>query len=139
MIPALRETGKRQLLHCKYIFNKGDLWGPFLLTLLLSTTLSFRKNEAASTIITLIFIIMWVGSFVVYLNANFLGSHMSFFQSVSLLGYCLFPINVVSLITLLVGGWIPAIFKLLLVVLSFIWSTLCKFWLIQHRQLSLVN
>ena len=52
----------------------GDLWGPFLLTLLLSITLAMRTNNDASTIITSIFFIMWVGSLVVYLNANFLGS-----------------------------------------------------------------
>jgi hypothetical protein len=56
----------------------GDLWGPFLLCLLLSTTLAFRSSEAQQTIMTSIFVIMWIGSIVVWINANFLGSNMYF-------------------------------------------------------------
>lgn len=111
----------------------GDLWGPFLLTLLLSCTLAFRTQKDASTIITSVFFTMWVGSLVVYLNANFLGSEMyswakyrSFFQSACMLGYCLFPLNVVSFITMIIGNYIPSPIKLTLVGFSFIWATLCK-------------
>ena len=43
---------------------------------MLSGTLSFRTEKDASTIITSIFFVMWVGSLVVYLNASFLGSEM---------------------------------------------------------------
>ena len=84
-----------------------------------------RSGESSSTIITSIFFIMWVGSVVVYLNASFLGSHMSIFQSICLLGYCVFPINIVSLITYLLGGFLIPSLKLLLVAISFIWATLC--------------
>ena len=118
-------------MHCTKSIILGDLWGPFLLTFLLSVTLSLRTTESASTIITSIFVIMWVGGIVVYLNANFLGSHMSIFQSICLLGYCVFPINVVSLATWLIGKWIPPALKLTLVAVSFIWATLCKYWFIE--------
>ena len=69
---------------------------------------------------------MWVGSMVVYLNANFLGSQMTFFQAASLLGYCLFPINVVSFAMIFLQGWIPAIFKLAAVGFSFLWASTCR-------------
>lgn len=55
-----------------------------------------------------------------------LSSWRSFFQSACMLGYCLFPLNVVSAITLLIGSWLPSPIKLGLVVLSFIWATMCK-------------
>ena len=113
-------------MHCKFLIILGDLWGPFLLTLLLATTLSLRTKESSSTIITSVFFIMWVGSVVVYLNANFLGSHMSIFQSICLLGYCVFPINVVSILTYLLGGFLIGPLKLILVAISFIWATLCN-------------
>jgi hypothetical protein len=60
-----------------YFYHQlGDLWGPLALCLLLSATLSFRTASESKAIITSIFVIMWVGSLVVYLNANFLGSSM---------------------------------------------------------------
>lgn len=59
-----------------FLINLGDLWGPFVLCLLLSTTLAFRTDESQQTIITSIFVIMWVGAMVVWINAYFLGSNM---------------------------------------------------------------
>lgn len=76
---------------------------------------------------------MWVGSLVVYLNANFLGSQMTFFQAASLLGYCLFPINVASLAMVFTKGWLPAVFKLAIVGASFVWSSLCRRLMTQVR------
>ena len=60
---------------------------------------------------------------------HLLFSCRSFFQSASLLGYCVFPLNVVSLLTCIIGSWIPPFIKLILVVLSLIWSTKCTFLL----------
>lgn len=50
-----------------------------------------------------------------------------------MLGYCLFPLNVVSFITMLVGRFIPSPIKLILVVLSFMWATLCKYGINKHQ------
>jgi protein YIPF6 len=50
----------------------------------------------------------------------------SFFQSASLLGYCLFPINVASFVMIFIESWLPPIFKLAIVVASFLWATLCN-------------
>jgi len=36
-----------------------------------------------------------------------------------------FPINLAALATAITGSWLPALFKLLLVAVSFFWSTLC--------------
>lgn len=76
---------------------------------------------------------MWVGSLVVFINANFLGSEMSFFQAASLLGYCLFPINVASFLMVFIQSWIPSIFKLGVVGVSFLWASTCISIYIQVR------
>ena len=59
-------------------------------------------------------------------NVN-IAQQRSFFQSACMLGYCLFPLNVASLITMLVGKYIPSPIKLVIVAVSFIWATLCNF------------
>jgi len=39
-----------------------------------------------------VFIVTWCGAAVVTLNAKLLGGSVSFFQSICVLGYCLFPL-----------------------------------------------
>lgn len=46
-----------------------------------------------------------------------------------MLGYCLFPLNVVSIITMLIGRFIPSPIKLCLVGFSFVWATLCNLFI----------
>ena len=128
---AISSTDCPQITQKLYPFiYSGDLWGPLLLCLLLCLTLSIRTEGETKTIITSIFVIMWVGSLVVYLNANFLGSEMTFFQAASLLGYCLFPINVASFSMMFLQGWLPSIFKLAVVGFSFVWASTCIYWFI---------
>lgn len=57
----------------------------------------------------------------------------SFFQAASLLGYCVFPINLASFSMIFIESWLPPIFKLAIVVASFLWATLCKCSLTQPR------
>ena len=69
---------------------------------------------------------MWGGAFVVTLNCKLLGGHISFFQCVCVLGYCIFPVNLAALtILFLKGAKINVLLvKLVLVVVSVIWSTM---------------
>ena len=50
----------------------------------------------------------------------------SFFQSVCLLGYCLFPLNLAAIINLGIGSSVHILIKLAYVGVAFIWSTYCK-------------
>lgn len=43
-----------------------------------------------------VFVIVWVGAAAVTLNAQLLGGSISFFQSVCILGYCVFPLTLSS-------------------------------------------
>jgi len=50
----------------------------------------------------------------------------SFFQTVCVLGYCVFPINIAALIVCLLKSLLPFIVKLIIVAVSFVWATFCK-------------
>ena len=45
-----------------------------------------------------IFIIFWIGSIVVTVNSKLLGGHISFFQCVCVLGYCVLPLAIALIV-----------------------------------------
>jgi hypothetical protein len=97
-----------------------DLWGPLLLCMLLSTILSLTApSEQASFVFATIFVIVWGGAGVVTLNAQLLGGTVSFFQSVCVLGYCIFPIVLASILCL----WDNHAWRFVVTSISFVWST----------------
>ena len=100
--------------------RQWDLWGPLIFTCLLSMTLAFRASEKGSTF-TLIFIIFWIGSILVYLNANLLGIKVSIFQIICLLGYCLFPLNIAAIILSL--GKFFEFLRLIILIACCTWSS----------------
>merc|ERR1712039_986704 len=74
-----------------------DLWGPLIFCLMLAMSMSFGASDADSSLVfTAVFVIVCGGSAVVTVNAALLGGKISFFQSVCVLGYCLFPLNIVE-------------------------------------------
>lgn len=84
--------------------KEWDLWGPLLVCLLLSVTLSITAPDSSSSIVfAAVFVIVWCGAALVTLNAQLLGGSLSFFQSVCILGYCVFPLTLSSLVCLFVG------------------------------------
>ena len=99
--------------------RQWDLWGPLILNMILATTLSFNIKEK-SQIISLIFIIFWLGGVVLYLNANFLGVKTSIYQMFCLLGYCLFPLNISAIIVTIFN--FNDIIRLIIVIITFVWS-----------------
>ena len=103
-----------------------DLWGPLIGSLLLSILLSFRApTHQASDVFASVFVSMTVGSAIVTLNAQLLGGTLSFFQSVCVLGYSVFPfilaaIPIVLLQSTVLGTlWL----NLILVLLGLVWAT----------------
>lgn len=98
-----------------------DLWGPLILCLMLATLLSwFAPYEQASLVFASVFVIVCCGAAVVTVNALLLGGDISFFQSVCVLGYCIFPLNLASIVCL-VGG--PIVWRVFVVAVCFFWST----------------
>ena len=79
-----------------------DLWGPFVLCLVLSVVLATQAAEnQKGYVFALVYIFVWAGSAVVTLNALLLKGKISFLQTVCVLGYCILPLTIAA-----IGGWV---------------------------------
>lgn len=103
-----------------FLDSLGDLWGPLLIGLLLSTILSLTApGDSASLVFATVFVIVWLGAAVVTVNAQLLGGTISFFQSLCILGYCVFPLTLAAFASLIMKLiWRPVREILLSVVTS---------------------
>ena len=109
------------LLHSIVPTFAGDLWGPLLLCLLLASTLSISASSKQSALIfAAVFVLVWVGAGIITLNAALLGGQISFLQSVCVLGYCIAPLNLASI---LCHAWANKIYHFVLVMVAFVWAT----------------
>ncbi|RLN06850.1 hypothetical protein BBJ28_00009397 [Nothophytophthora sp. Chile5] len=80
--------------------------------------------EQSAMVFTSVFVVIWVGAAVVTINAQLLGSTISFFQSVCVLGYCVFPLNIATLVCMLVKVVVSHILlRMVIVAVGFLWST----------------
>merc|ERR1712146_293319 len=78
----------------------GDLWGPLLVCLSLSILLSLSApSEQGALVFAAVFFVVWFGSAIVTLNAQLLGGTISFFQSLCILGYCVFPLDMAAFVS----------------------------------------
>uniref|UniRef100_A0A061R986 Protein YIP n=1 Tax=Tetraselmis sp. GSL018 TaxID=582737 RepID=A0A061R986_9CHLO len=110
-------TGKTKSL------RDWDLWGPLVFTLVLAICLS-QGSPKAGSIFSVVILVIGLGAVVLTLNVILLGGHIQFFQAVSLLGYCLFPLDVVALISILVHNAIARGIMLLLALAWCFWSAI---------------
>ena len=99
--------------------QQWDLWGPLLFITFLSCTLAMKSKDKSHTIIS-IFAIFWIGNLLVYINGNLLNSNIKFFQTICLLGYCLFPLNISSLILSITNFY--EIIRVTIVLITLVWS-----------------
>eukprot|EP00392_Amoebophrya_sp_AT5.2_P008362 g8383.t1 len=101
--------------------RKWDLWGPLFLCLALSTVLALQAHkDQAGRAFALVFILVWAGSGVVTFNTVLLKGKISFFQSVCVLGYCIFPLVLAAIASAIVSY---KILKVIFVVVGFVWAT----------------
>ncbi|KAL9182183.1 hypothetical protein ACHAXT_012835 [Thalassiosira profunda] len=103
-----------------------DLWGPLFICLSLALILSSKAPaHQTSRVFTTVFVVMWAGSIVVTVNAQLLGANMSIFQSLCVLGYCVFPLTVAALIiAILRFTWFGTLWlDLIWLALGFLWAT----------------
>jgi len=103
-----------------------DLWGPLIVCLMLSIILSFKApTNESSMVFASVFCLISVGASVVTVNAQLLGGTISFFQSVCVLGYCVFPMTISAILigilrlTPISFVW----FDMILLVVGFLWAT----------------
>jgi protein YIPF6 len=119
--PVLQSTVRAEL-------RDWDLWGPLFICMSLAVMLSLKAHDEASLVFSVIFVIMWVGAAVVTVNGQLLGGRLSFFQSVCLLGYCVFPILLSAGVCLGFNSFLPAglavILRFVAVVIALLWANL---------------
>mmetsp|Transcript_13356 Transcript_13356/g.25304 ORF Transcript_13356/g.25304 Transcript_13356/m.25304 type:complete len:257 (-) Transcript_13356:152-922(-) len=102
-----------------------DLWGPLLLCLTLSITMSSgQKDEQVGTVFATVFVLVWCGSVVLTLNVLLLGGTLSFLQSICVLGYCLAPLNFASII---IRIYSHHVLNAIVVLLALSWSVKASF------------
>ncbi|XP_019256477.1 PREDICTED: protein YIPF6-like [Nicotiana attenuata] len=73
-----------------------------------------------SEVFAVAFALLAAGAVILTLNVLLLGGHIIFFQSLSLLGYCLFPLDVGALICMLKDN---VILKVVVVCVALSWSS----------------
>ena len=115
-LPVSSEAKNKEL-------KQWDLWGPFIICLLLGTILCFTTKKNSGLVFSMIFIIMWIGAIVITMNSSLLGGKLTLMQCICLLGYCTFPLVLASFINRVILKSIPSFMKLLIVFVSFVWST----------------
>ena len=119
-LPVSSEAKNKEL-------KQWDLWGPFIICLLLGTILCFTSKKNSGLVFSMIFIIMWIGAMIITMNSSLLGGKLTLMQCICLLGYCTFPSVVASLFNRVFLKFLPSIGKLIIVFISFIWSTKGKY------------
>ncbi|XP_060198697.1 protein YIP4b-like [Lycium barbarum] len=97
-----------------------DLWGPFFFIVFLGLTLSWSASVKKSEVFAVAFALLAAGAVILTLNVLLLGGHIIFFQSLSLLGYCLFPLDVGAFICMLKDN---VILKVVVVCVALAWSS----------------
>ncbi|XP_065849759.1 protein YIP4b-like [Euphorbia lathyris] len=97
-----------------------DLWGPFFFIVFLGLTLSWSASVKKSEVFAVAFALLAAGAVILTLNVLLLGGHIIFFQSLSLLGYCLFPLDVGAVICLLKDN---VLIKVIVVCVTLAWSS----------------
>ncbi|KAI9830672.1 MAG: hypothetical protein M1826_004501 [Phylliscum demangeonii] len=97
-----------------------DMWGPLIFCLLLSLLLSLpARAEQKSLVFSGVFAIVWIGEAVVTLQIKLLGGNISFFQSVCIIGYTLFPLVIAAMLSAL---HLPAIARIPVYLVLVAWS-----------------
>ncbi|CAM9178129.1 unnamed protein product [Choristocarpus tenellus] len=103
-----------------------DLWGPLMVCLVLSIMLSVTAPADQGTLVfAAVFVVVWCGAAIVTLNAQLLGGTISFFQSVCVLGYCVFPLLISAVVCLVLKAIHVNMFlvKATIVAVGFAWAT----------------
>jgi hypothetical protein len=119
--PVLSDNDKFVLRSLK----DWDLWGPLVLCLSLAVILSFKApTNQASLVFAAVFTSVWVGGTVVTVNAQLLGGTISFFQSLCVLGYSIFPLTlsagVIGILKIFVRTWLWL--DLIVVAVGCVWA-----------------
>ncbi|XP_051149086.1 protein YIP4a-like [Andrographis paniculata] len=99
-----------------------DLWGPFFFIVFLGLILSWSASIEKSEVFAVAFALLAAGAVILTLNVLLLGGQIIFFQSLSLLGYCLFPLDMGALVCMVMVKF-HVISKVVVVGVAMAWSS----------------
>lgn len=103
---------------CNNLFISGTLYLP--------SVLSFNTADNDDLFAT-VFLLIWGGSLVVAINCNLLGGHANILQCLCVLGYCVFPIVLSSVLIVMFSVFFESIFfKSVVAFFAFVWASTCK-------------
>ena len=113
------------LLHSRHV--RASLYRIACMTGALSVLERTAPENSEVTVFSAVFVIVALGSIFVTLNAKVLGGQCSVFQSVCVLGYCLFPLvlDAIILEIIRIVAFHSFLLQLLLSIGAFLWSTFC--------------
>eukprot|EP01026_Neomeris_dumetosa_P034175 TRINITY_DN2748_c0_g1_i1.p2 TRINITY_DN2748_c0_g1~~TRINITY_DN2748_c0_g1_i1.p2 ORF type:complete len:249 (+),score=29.06 TRINITY_DN2748_c0_g1_i1:209-955(+) len=97
-----------------------DLWGPLIFTLVLAITLSSEEGKNRELRFSLVFVTVALGAVILTINISLIGGQIVFFQALCLLGYCLFPLNVVAILVVFASN---NVITVLAPIIGFAWSS----------------
>mmetsp|Transcript_25676 Transcript_25676/g.63274 ORF Transcript_25676/g.63274 Transcript_25676/m.63274 type:complete len:208 (-) Transcript_25676:653-1276(-) len=128
--------------YSKAELRNWDLWGPLIICLVLAIVLSsgsasgtsvkdgkvVKDDDQSAAVFASVFVIVWCGAAVVTVNAVLLKGSVSFFQSICVLGYCIFPLTLSAFLCLGVGwskcaSTLCTVLRLAFVGMGLVWST----------------
>lgn len=72
-----------------------------IFTLALAAMLSLKSSDS-SAVFNVVFIVITAGALLLTTNVILLGGSISFFQSICLLGYCVFPMDIAAIVCYIV-------------------------------------
>lgn len=107
-----------------------DLWGPFFMVLIFGIFINSKPWKYLDPFqFLLLFAVAFGGAVVVTFNTRALGGRITFFESVAILGYCIFPLFIMGgIIKLLqVINFAHLLIKLALVIIGIVWGSTCNF------------
>ncbi|KAM9979986.1 hypothetical protein ACTFIZ_006241 [Dictyostelium cf. discoideum] len=109
------------------VLRDWDLWGPLILCLVMAIFLSISAGEEQKALeFTIVFVVVWCGAAIVTVNGQLLGGNISFFQSVCILGYCIFPLTIATIIIWIIQN-LNIVFKLPIVGGAWFWSSFASY------------
>ena len=96
-----RSNGEENSQQQQQPLRDWDLYGPLIFVLLFGVCLSSsagggsssKTKSDAGTIFSVVFATVAFGAFALTLNVKFLGGKVIFLQAMSLIGYCIFPLD----------------------------------------------
>ena len=99
-----------------------DLYGPLLFVLLFGVCLATSSSSSSSdagTIFSVVFATVAFGGGALTLNVKFLGGKIVFLQAMSLIGYCIFPLDASAALCRASSN---AVYRLVVVGVGVLWS-----------------